>query len=307
VFHDFTYSDGNYKNQVAIGFCFYIDPKDETRRLMVSTQDLSTGIHWGIYPGSADLEGFSEIELADTPGYEVFNTPVSDLSGVTHFVTDASYRDENTDDGFKEFTEAQCEGDIGFFRLPVDFTFHGVTYPRLSYIPRGFYKTLQIIKHRDTILQDSDVALDLPQASADETELQCLNRLMSEIVLINDNDIKWRQLYYPAASLCHHFQPSVRNGLVLNDRFKAGMWFLPAIGDLIRCYWHDKERNAEGSQDAIFQKWAESGLFNAWRSSWYWSAAEGSSHYAWYIDFSNGYLHNYSKFNARSVRAMAAF
>lgn len=311
VFHDGTYSDRNNKNKVVIGVCFYIDPANEARRLMLSTQELSTGIQWGLYPETSNgTNGFSGITLADREGYNVFDTPIANIGSTgmaTNYVTDANYLDENTDTGFKEFGDTVCGGDIGFIRLPSDYTFRGVTYPQFSYIPRGFYKTLQIIQHRNTILQDSDVALDLPQASADETELQCLNRLMSDIVLNNGSAAKWRQFYYPAASMCHHFQPSVRSGLVLNDKFKAGMWFLPAAGDLMRCYWHHKERNVEGSQNAIFQKWVEAGLMTAWRNAWYWSSTENSQYNAWYVNFSDGNTNSYSKYSSGSVRAVAAF
>ena len=98
---------------------------------------------------------------------------------------------------------------------------------------------------------------------------------MSDIVMEHDNLGKWRQFYYPAASMCHAFQPTVKAGMTLNDKFKSGMWFLGAIGDYYRCYWYHKERNVENSQYAIFQKWVELGLFNAWRATWYWSLGEG--------------------------------
>lgn len=321
VFHDGTYSDKPNKNKVAIGVCFYIDPKDETRRLMVSTQELSTGIQWGLYfnngsgswaeGGSDDLNyNMRDITLADSPGYNVYDTPIANIGShgmQTNYVTDANYRDEYTDDGFKEFADMVGAGDIGFMRLPRDYTFRGHTYETGTYLPRGFYKTLQIIQHRNTVLQDSDVALPLPQASADETELECLNRLMSDIVLTHNNASKWRQFYYPAASMCHAFQPTVKAGMTLNDKFKSGMWFLGAIGDYYRCYWYHKERNVENSQFAIFQKWVELGLFNAWRATWYWSSTEYSRGSAWYVGFHDGGTNNTGKCYSGSVRAVAAF
>jgi hypothetical protein len=261
--------------------------------------------------GSDDLNyNMRDITLADSPGYNVYDTPVANIGShgmQTSYVTDANYRDEYTDDGFKEFADTVGAGDIGFMRLPRDYTFRGHTYETGTYLPRGFYKTLQIIQHRNTVLQDSDVALPLPQASADETELECLNRLMSDIVLTHNNASKWRQFYYPAASMCHAFQPTVKAGMTLNDKFKSGMWFLGAIGDYYRCYWYHKERNVENSQFAIFQKWVELGLFNAWRATWYWSSTEFSQSYAWGVYFGDGYTGNPGKYFSYSVRAVAAF
>lgn len=311
VFHDGTFSDRPNKNKVAVGVCFYIDPKDETRRLMVSTQELSAGIPWGLYPDSNGNNGFPPINLADTPGYSVFNTPLEDInsSGIPgNYIKDENYRDEYTDDGFKELADNVCAGTLGFIRLTRDFTFRGRLFEAGSYIPRGLYNTLRIIQHRNTVLQDSDVALPVPEASADETELQCLNRLMSEIVQEHDNLAKWRQFYYPAASMCHAFQPSVRSDMALADRFKAGNWFLPAAGDLCRCYWYWKERNVEDSEyAAVFQKWVELGLFTAFSNNYYWSSTEYSQNYAWFVNLGNGNTLSNGKYCSYALRAVAAF
>lgn len=42
-------------------------------------------------------------------------------------------------------------------------------------------------------------------------------------------------------------------------------------------------------------------------SAWYWSSLEGSQSNAWYVFFSNGITHNYTKYNSIRVRAVAAF
>ncbi|MCM1440748.1 MAG: DUF1566 domain-containing protein, partial [Roseburia sp.] len=309
VFHDGTYSDKPNKNKVVIGVCWYIDPKDETRRLMVSTSELSTGIQWGLYPAS-DNNGFNDIALADNPGYSIYDTPVTNIgsSGLSNnTISEANYRDEYSDDGFVEFADNVCAGDIGFMRLTRDFTFRGKVYESGSYIPRGLYKTLQIIQHRNTILQDSDVAMPLPQASEGETELQCLNRLMSELVTENGGLAKWRQFYYPAPSICHAYEPTVRSGLTLDPRFKAGNWFLPADGDLLRMCYYYRQKTVVDSDLAIFQQWAEQGIFASWRDTWYWSSTEYSQNFAWYVNFSSGHTSNYSKYYSGSVRAVAAF
>lgn len=309
VFHDGTYSDKPNKNKVVVGVCWYIDPKDETRRLMVSTQELSTGIQWGLYPAS-DNNGFTGIALDDTPGYNLFDTPVTNIGGSglsNNTISEANYRDEYTDDGFKEFADNVCAGDIGFMRLTRDFTFRGKVYESGTYIPRGLYKTLQIIQHRNTILQDSAIAMELPQASDGETELQCLNRLMSELVNDNGGLAKWRQFYYPAPSMCHAFEPSVRSGMTLDPRFKAGNWFLPADGDLLRMCYYYRQKTVADSTLAIFQKWAEQGIFSSWRDTWYWSSTELSQLGAWNVVFSSGYTSGGVKYGSNSVRAVAAF
>ena len=42
-------------------------------------------------------------------------------------------------------------------------------------------------------------------------------------------------------------------------------------------------------------------------SAWYWSSTEGSQGIAWYVSFSNGNTHGYSKYGSSRVRAVAAF
>lgn len=311
VFHDGTYSDKLNKNKQVIGVCFYIDPKDETRRLMAATQELGS-LPWGLYYDAANgTNGFPTISLDDTPGYNCFdlqsltNITASGVSG--NYVNDDTYRDEYSDDGFVQFTESQACGDGGFIRLARDFTFRGKVFESGTYIPRGLYNTLLIILHRNTILQDSQFSWQLPQASDSMTERESLNELMSMVVQDHDNQAKWRQFYYPAASICHAYEPTVRSDLKLADKFKAGNWFLPGAGDLARNYWYFKERSVADSPYAIFQQWVTQGVFNNWTTAWYWSSTENSQHYAWYVNFSNGYVNGYGKYNSSSVRAVAAF
>lgn len=312
---DYVYADGSFsdildRSKTPVGVCFYINRKNPTQRLAVALQDLSTGIQWGLYPEASNgTNGFPTITLEDTPGYNCFDIPTitNITTGIsTNYITEATFRDEllGDEDGFKVFDAASAPGDMGF--QEVRSALGG--YKEGDVISKSLLKTLQIIQHRNIILNDTAVDLPIPYATDQRTELEHLNELMNNVVADNGSQAKFRQYYYPAASLCHAYQPQIKTDEVLSPLFLAGKWALPTAGDLCRLYWyHSRGYSDIQKEGAIFARAGLDGIFSAFGGAYYWSATEYSQTGAWGVYFSNGGVYINSKCNSYRVRAVVAF
>ena len=308
VFADGTYSDLLDGGKTPVGVCFYINPDDKTQRLCVAMANLPT-YQWGLYPASND-NGFTGIELQDTPGYPIFDIPTmtnKSTRGLTgEYINTGTYRDETTTgdaDGFKILSTGSAVGEIGFETLTAKLR----QFPEGTKLPYGLINTLRIIAHRNTILSDSSVNLQQPQQIGSTSPYQHLLQLMGDVVTDNGGLAKYRQFYYPAASLCNCYEPGVKPGETLADCFKAGRWFLPSEGELARIYWYHRQGYEVGTIDAIFAQAVNDGRMTAMANNWYWSSTEYSQSVAWIVGFSNGYTNGNSKYNSSAVRAVAAF
>ena len=308
VFADGTFSDVAVRSKTPVGVCFYINPLDKTQRLCVQLTNLTGSTVWGLYrEASNGNNGFSAIDLVDRPNYSCFDIPtIANIgsSGVTNnYVNEASYRDETgtgDPDGYKYLTDAA--GSIGFTEAPEAIG----GYQRGEAIPIGLLNTLRIIAHRDIILNDP--ALDeLPKP--EDTGAGLYQSLINCINTANAIAPKYRQFYYPAASLCNAYQPGVKAGETLADCFKQGKWFLPADGDLARMYWLHRQgyTYTEDGEKTPLQNATENGVFTAFSGAIYWSSTEYNEANAWYVNFSDGRVNTNNKCIGFAVRAVAAF
>ena len=279
-----------------------------------------------------------------------YNIPtIIDLTGSTFYITDANMRDEVStlgvqNYGFKPFPynahysdgvtggnvvgSEFFDGNISARTLSASLAaLAGDGYSEGDIVNSGYAKTLKIIEHRNKILNNGVVMipadaehgisedrlgpLELPHASAGQTELQSLASLMGNLRQYmashysETNVAKWTQLYFPAASAAYAYQPSVPSNFVLADKFKAHNWFLPAEGLLDRIHWYLKK--GTDSQLNIFRKALADGVFVNFSSSYYWSSTEYSATYAWLVSFGGTYSNDYSKYYSTYVRAVAAF
>ena len=143
--------------------------------------------------------------------------------------------------------------------------------------------------------------------------------------MVSDGDIqgetyyaKYRQLYYPAASVCYAYEPTVNAGEVLNDKFKAHNWFLPTCGQLLRMYYYyasafhtnDKLGDDYNTGETIFAHAyrLSGGKFSNFTASRYWSSTEVSTwYYSWGINFINGGIDVSYKYGVYYCRALVAF
>ena len=120
---------------------------------------------------------------------------------------------------------------------------------------------------------------------------------------------KYRQFYYPVASLCNAYEPGVKAGETLADCFKRGKWFAPASGDLMRMYWlhHLGYTYNEDGEKAPLQNAFAAGVLTAFSSAYYWSSTECNEGNAWGVYFAIGGTWTYYKCNGLALRAVAAF
>lgn len=343
---DYVFYDGTYgpttAGKTVVGICFYINPADANDRRMVALSNLeNSGIVWGLYPqNTGQTEEWNKqyaiypIELQDDVNYSVYD--ISSIANITqtglqpteyddqghtspNYIRYDNYVDENTIDGFVNSdvkTAAVGDGiaapgttNTGKEELAADLAILSGAYKKGDEVPVGLAKTLKIIQHRNKILEDSGVNLPIPEATDLYTEQAMLTQYINNIIANNENLSKYQQFYYPAASKCYAYQPTVKAGEELADKFKYHNWYLPSVGELMRMYWHARQgvNYDDDKIGAIFQKAIDAGILNDFSNSWYWSSSEGSQLGSWSVTFSNGNFYNFSKYVSTMVRAVAAF
>ena len=318
VFADGSYSDILDNNKTVVGICFYINPDNPTDRRMVAVAPIGS-YAWGLMDSLSHMgDSWNEtyaipgIQLSDNSKYSVYDiqsidnyTSVGGYDG-TSTINDVNIRDESTSgdaDGFRIYQPNCAFGDMGLVTLTADFHGHRAG----AKLPIGLVKTLRIIDHRNTILNDSGVNLPLPSANAYQTESENLKSLIDDIVLLHGAN-KYAQYYYPAASYCHAYEPtSLRDGEVLSDKFKAHNWYLPSPGELARLYWYHSKGYEVGKDFAIFARAATDNVLTKFNSSYHWSCSEYINTHSWGISFSSGGISNGNKYYSYVVRAVSAF
>ena len=323
VFADGTYGDELDASKTAVGVCFYINTNNPQQRLAVAMQDAYNGIMvWGLHyfiDSAGWVEGgvndiyynIGPIELDDIPGYSVYDIPtIPNIStmGLTKpdgtsygYITEETYWIEGY--GFKPVVPGSSIDQLGFTTLTADIG----PYKAGEEIPVGLLTTLRIVNHRNTILNDSSVNLEIPTGTDTMTPYAHLIHLMDKIV--NERGAsKYRAFYYPAASLCNSYEPVVKNGEELSPLFLAGKWFLPAEGDLGRLYWYHHFGYLPETDNAIFARAKNDGVFQQFTSTNYWSSTENGARYSAYVNFSNANVNtSTSKYSSLRVRAVVAF
>lgn len=197
--------------------------------------------------------------------------------------------------------------------------------PSGSRVPWGYVQTLYIINHRNTILSyvitetESDTGeilsygLEIPSNSQDKNEWKSLIDCMDYVK--NTYKDAYQEIYYPAASKCYAYDPTVfktlKEGEELNDKLSVHNWFLPSIGDLARIYWYHRQGYDVTTENAIFAKPMSETGFTQFSSSSHWSSTEGSSTNSWYVGFSDGGIYGSgyggNKFSSNVVRPCVAF
>ena len=304
---DYVYADGSFSDELlsyktVVALCFYINPSDPLDRLAVSRSNLVYD-HWGLYNDSSNgvsgvtVDGYTTIY--DTPVTNITKNGNSDIDNLVAMSSFATY-DRDT-----------AVGDVGFFTLRQDYL-DVSRFITGDEIHIGQYKTLQLMRHRNTILRgvvgNSAVVgshvPEVPAATANLTEREVLTNLIQDIVSKKGN--RYRQLYYPAASYCYAYQPTyaLKPGEVLADKFLAHNWWLPTLGELGMVYWQQQH-------STIFADAIANGIYSILtsdnNSGYYWTSTEYSATFAYNLHGGTGAVYsNISKYTQRYVRAVVA-
>ena len=294
---DYVYADGSFSDELVsyktvVAMCFYINPNNPADRLAVSRGNVITD-QWGLYNDASygvtnvTVDGYTSVY--DTPVINIQSNGNGDIDNLASMASFSTYLTTTAvgDVGLVELTE-----DIGPFRIG-------------DFIHRGQYKTLQIIRHRNRILNGvtSDVGSHVPQvpvANANQTERDVLTNLIADIVAKKGNN--YRQFYYPAASYCYAYQPTyaLQPGEVLADKFKAHNWWLPTLGELGMVYWQQVI-------GGIFAAAQANSHYSNLTNDWHWTSTEYNASYAWNLHGGNGQVGSISKDGSRACRAVVAF
>ena len=333
---DYVFSDGSYSDMLnplksPIGICFYIGETDRADgvpdRRMVALADIkgynaSTSIPWGLYSGD-NTNGITNITFDGI-------TNVYDISTITNFsssglaatqednlnsawyIRDDNYRDPDIGDKYGFVTglgENTGAGDIGLRDLTSSmFEVAGAGINEGEKAPTGLHHTLGIIAHRNQVLDAAGLSIPAAQFKdgvRTKSEMENLYELISKIIENNGNAAKYQQYYWPAASYCYAYEPTVADGEELAPKFKAHNWYLPAIGELVRQYWYYRQGLA--SDLNIFANAINNAVMANYTASNRWSGSERNQSNAWHVGFSNGNFSGHSKYNSFVVRAVCAF
>lgn len=87
----------------------------------------------------------------------------------------------------------------------------------------GKYNTELIISRRNRILGDSNINLPIPEVQAVAQNRTAMDCLLDDIQSYDSQ----KNYYYIPASMCNAYEPTIRATEQLNERFKAGNWYLP--------------------------------------------------------------------------------
>ena len=333
---DYVFSDGSYSDMLnplksPIGICFYIGETDRADgvpdRRMVALADIkgynaSTSIPWGLYSGD-NTNGITNITFDGI-------TNVYDISTITNFgstglaatqeenlnstwyIRDDNYRDPDTGDKYGFVTglgENTGAGDIGLRDLTSSmFEVAGAGINEGEKAPTGLHHTLGIIAHRNQVLDAAGLSIPAAQFKdgvRTKSEMENLYELISKIIENNGNAAKYQQYYWPAASYCYAYEPTVADGEELAPKFKAHNWYLPAIGELVRQYWYYRQGLA--SDLNIFANAINNAVMANYTASYRWSSSEYNQTIAWIVYFSNGNFSIGNKYYSNVVRAVCAF
>ena len=323
VFADGTYgSDLSFSDATPIAVIFYIEPKERKWAIAVALKDYGQRV-WGLYNSTDADNGMNGIRLGSNSAYNVYNLPLLQeyTNGVN--VSDSTMRDESNtaNDGFKEYTALNTISDIGFEKITQSMCdinvghtilreyFDHVGLKEGDMVARGQLNTIKIIAHRDYILKDTNVNLPIPKATPEKTLAQSITECIKSVQTEHGNAQKYQQYYYPAASYCNAYVPTLDKVTeTLAEPFTEGHWFLMSSGEMARCSWYAMKGYNLGVANNIFAQAKADLRFDVFLDTWYWLSSEYSEIYSWLMDPVSGQFGYYgNKYRAIQVRAAVAF
>lgn len=228
---DFVYADGSWSDKynpikTVVGVCFFVD---DTIRLMVSPEPIlrstntAEAFAWAATNNTSGVSGLQSITVdgvSYNPYAPLANTVPAALSGSwSGSGVGGSSRAENYANG-----EFKTDSNIAIK------TYNGMSY--------GEVFTKLIVEQRDIY----NTAIGLPPVL--NNSRQALDAAIQEAVSLNGTN--YEQLYFPAFSYCHSYEPTIKSGEVLNDNFSAGHWYLPSGPEALRVRFYMREHYYTG-------------------------------------------------------------
>ncbi len=254
----FIYADGSWgpdynlgiPEKTAVAYCFFVNPKDYTDCRVMALKSLGNQC-WGPQPGDANGRTFDN----DFPGMVA---PTTKIDAYWTYKDHGSYEfpggiyvdKANADNGqFAAFASSHIAGyglamhsasliNTGKAVIPSEWSdaFDSDDVKSLcgQTLPAGMMETLCIIRHRNKVLDDSNVAMEHPTAiDGVRTEWQHLDNLLSSCP-----DSIAKAMFYPAASKCHAYTPSVHGiTAVVTPQLGVHKWYLPTPAEMVRVFW----------------------------------------------------------------------
>lgn len=281
VYHDGTFSSvDDYEleiaaNKTAIGICFYIDPYNKSRRMMVSLKDLPSK-PWGASNSVESNMGLVEIPFGQV--YDVAGIPNHRSSNVTSWSA-LRNEEEGDADGWARFLETTMAGEIGWRKVGREL----LDFKEDDEIPHGKYQTSIILEMRNRVLQDSGINREIPYG----TEAKPEKNYLDEVLDAANSTIDC--CYYPMASYCYAYRPTNRTDLA--EQFAEHNWFLPTMGEMMRLgYYVQAYYATEDSKFNIFKKPIEKGIIPIFSTNSYGTTGEfgGALNSFWAIKVYNG-------------------
>lgn len=303
---DYVYADGSTSDilnlsKTVVGICFLIQGKEKGQRFCFYPKSV------GDYKWGLSLASWPEgITLQDNPDYPVFDIPTivnSESGGVVGYLNESMYLDPSTSDGFAYFSPSYSIGQLGYETI----NDKAGKYNKGDRIPYGLARTLRIIDHRNIILQDGAIMQPLPVGTTELTPLQHLQTLMAKIVSENSGADKYNEFYYPAASMCQCFAPTVKEEEHLDEGFKAGNWWLPTVGEIARIYWYWSHGTDTSSDHALFADAINNGIIYIPYYNYFANCAEGGSTNIGSLNSLNGQFVNANKVGTYTVYPICTF
>ena len=306
VFADGTYSKTDYRTKTKMGICFLNEKGvKEICALTALRSD-----QWGLY-NNAD-NGVTGVTVDGQAS--AYDTPLSNIGSAGTSPardTNSGYWNEDADE-FVALSESTAAGEMTYtpsIDTVIDGLVENVTLEGGKAYSAGYHNTLVLMQWRNRILAYANK--DIPAGTENETEYECLTRLITAIVeeaaqAGASNSSYYRQYYYPAASYCHAYQPTVKHYETLHDKFKAHKWFLPAGGELARMifYWLRNDTTGNSRYDAFKEAKAAGKI--SFSTASHWSSTEFSSYGAWYVSGETGNVNYSGKYDSYVVRAVCA-
>lgn len=275
VYHDGSFSDEIDATKTAVGVCFYVDPKDKMRRLMVALENISenttssepTKYSWGIGDGQAYGGGTYQGSpvLSNLENYGI--TSMSELRDIKHIsnimehggdvnnpqmLNDEVYRNANAQDNdyFYKFQFGTRMGHLGWDTAKYDieiFNKNTGVYDKViekdKEYPIGYISTMGMIEKREWSLSYfSD--LKITGATSNYSEMYNLyNDLRdAENAQIEGWTRNSNTYLFPAASLAYAYEPGGEGTISnLDPKFKKRNWFLPSSGDAVRIAYYMRQ------------------------------------------------------------------